>query len=63
MVCKQLAFMLGRQQMFLELEEDCSDDDDIIKIMSNEHLNTNFLNLTREVRSPHPTVCKQLVNY
>ena len=49
--------------LFLELEEDCSDDDDIIEIMSNVHLNTNFLNLARDVRSPHPTVSKQLVNY
>ena len=35
----------------------------LLEIMSNVHLNTNFLNLAREVRSPHPTVCKQLVNY
>ena len=49
MVRKQLSFMLGRQQMFLELDEECSDADDLTEIMSNVHLNTNFLNLAREV--------------
>ena len=51
-VRKQLSFMLGRQQMFRELDEDCSDADDLTEIMSNVHLNTNFLNLAREVWSP-----------
>ena len=51
-VRKQLSFMLGRQQMFLELEEECTDADDLTEIMSNVHLNTNFLNLAREVWSP-----------
>ena len=49
-VQKQLAFMLGRQQVTLELgEEDCSDADDLLEIMANVHLNNNFLNLAREV--------------
>ena len=47
---KQLAFMLGRQQVFLDLEDsDCPDHDDLTDIMSNVHLNTNFLALGREV--------------
>ena len=53
-VRKQLSFMLGRQQMFLELDEECTDADDLTEIMSNVHLNTNFLNLAREVWSPCP---------
>jgi 26S proteasome regulatory subunit N1 len=49
-VLKQLAFMLGRQQVSLELDmEDCEDSDDLIEIMGNVHLNNNFLNLAREV--------------
>ena len=51
LVQKQLAFMLGRQQVYLYLEEedDCPDADDLHEIMANAHLNTNFLNLAREV--------------
>ena len=42
--------MLGRQQMFLELEEEeCEDSEDLTDIMSNVHLNNNFLALAREV--------------
>jgi len=45
---KQLAFMLGRQQHFLnDLEE--NEFDEVIEIMSNAHLNNNFLNLAREL--------------
>ena len=51
LVRKQLAFMLGRQQVFLELEEgECEDSEDLTDIMSNVHLNNNFLALGREVR-------------
>lgn len=46
---KQLAFMLGRQQIFLELNEELEDYDDLIEIMSNTHLNNHFLSLAREV--------------
>ena len=50
MVKKQLAFMLGRQQVFLELEDgECEDAEDLADIMSNVHLNNNFLALAREV--------------
>ena len=42
--------MLGRQQVFLELEEgECEDTEDLTDIMSNVHLNNNFLALGREV--------------
>lgn len=44
---KQLAFMLGRHQHYLELDE--NDYDEIIEIMSNSHLNNHFLNLAREL--------------
>ena len=65
MVRKQLAFMLGRQQVFVNIiqpreegdmedeEEDevsgFEDADDLIEIMANIHLNNNFLALAREV--------------
>ena len=42
----QVAFMLGRQQVFLELPEDM---EDFTEILSNSHLNTHFLRLGREV--------------
>ena len=70
LVRKQLAFMLGRQQLFLELEGDMEveegaeqngdvpegvevveDAEDLTEIMSNVHLNNNFLALAREVMS------------
>ena len=41
--------MLGRQQIFLELEDEVEDFDDLSEIMSNTHLNNNFLALAREV--------------
>merc|ERR1719471_2603865 len=46
---KQLAFMLGRHQFYLELPEDREDFDDLTEIMSNSHLNNHFLNLAREL--------------
>ena len=47
---KQLAYMLGAQQIFLELNEETEDFDDLTEIMSNSQLNINFLALAREVR-------------
>ena len=42
--------MLGRQQVFVGLEEgECDDVEDVADIMSNVHLNNNFLALAREV--------------
>lgn len=42
--------MLGRQQIFLTLDDkDCANSEDLSDIMSNVHLNTNFLALGREV--------------
>jgi len=49
LVQKQLAYMLGRQQIFLELDEEMPDYDELVEIMSNSHLNNNFLALAREV--------------
>lgn len=46
---KQMAFMLGRHGMFLELNEDVEDYEDLTEIMSNVQLNSNFLALAREV--------------
>jgi len=49
LVQKQLAFMLGRQQHFVEMDEDAENYDDLVEIMSNGHLNQNFLALGREL--------------
>lgn len=51
---KQLAFMLGRQQIFLELNENTTEYDDLVEIMSNAHLNNHFLNLARELDIMEP---------
>ncbi|XP_063243061.1 26S proteasome non-ATPase regulatory subunit 2 [Bacillus rossius redtenbacheri] len=53
-VQKQLAFMLGRQQIFLELKENMPEYDDLVEIMSNAHLNNHFLNLARELDIMEP---------
>ena len=42
--------MLGRQQVYLELSDDMEEFDELTEIMSNTHLNNNFLALAREVR-------------
>lgn len=46
----QIAFMLARQQFFLELSEDAYDYEDLNEILSNANLNTHFLSLAREVK-------------
>ena len=46
---KQLAFMLARQQIYIELDEDMEDYEELTEILSNAHLNNNFLALAREV--------------
>jgi len=43
---KQLACILGRQQVFFELEDD---DSELMDLMRNSSLNTHFINLAREV--------------
>ncbi|XP_078046761.1 regulatory particle non-ATPase 1 [Augochlora pura] len=48
-VQKQLAFMLGRQQIFLEVPESTPEYEDLVEIMSNSLLNYHFLNLAREL--------------
>lgn len=42
--------MLARQQIFLELDEEMEDYEELTEILSNTHLNNNFLALAREVR-------------
>jgi 26S proteasome regulatory subunit N1 len=54
---KQQAFMLGRQQIFLELNENMVEYDDLVEIMSNAHLNNHFLNLAREVSYNSQMIC------
>lgn len=51
---KQLAFMLARQQVCLELDESFPDYDDLMEIMSNANLNKHFLNLARELDIMEP---------
>lgn len=41
--------MLARQQIFFELDEDMEDCEELTEILSNTHLNNNFLALGREV--------------
>lgn len=54
---KQLAFALRRQQIALEIPEELEDDaDDINEILSNNHLNQNFLVLARELDILEPKV-------
>ncbi|KAK2579619.1 hypothetical protein KPH14_011549 [Odynerus spinipes] len=53
-VQRQLAFMLGRQQIFLELNESTPEYDDLVEIMSNSQLNNHFLNLARELDITEP---------
>lgn len=48
---KQMAFMVGRQQIFLM---DDIEDPDLTEIMSNAHLNTNFVNFYRELDIAEP---------
>ena len=49
MVKKQLAYMLGRQQITLELHEMMDDREDLREIIANGQLNQHFLTLAREV--------------
>lgn len=51
---KQLAFMLGRQQVLIELPEGFNNSEDLTEIMSNSLLNTHFLNLARELDIMEP---------
>lgn len=56
LVQKQMAFILGRQQIFLELDEEMDEYDELVEIMSNAHLNNNFLALARELDIMEPKV-------
>lgn len=51
---KQLSYILGRQQRYLELGDDISEAEDLQELMSNSHLNTNFLALARELDIMEP---------
>ena len=53
---KQLSYMLGRQQIFLELNDDIEESDELTEIMSNAPLNGAFLSLAREVGAVFPFV-------
>ena len=44
-----MAYILGRLKIFLELDEEAEDAEDLGEIISNSHLNNNFLALAREV--------------
>lgn len=54
-VRKQLAFILGRQQIIWNVAEGNGEDpDELTNIMSNSHLTTNFLALARELDIMEP---------
>nr|CAD7453137.1 unnamed protein product [Timema tahoe] len=50
---KQLAFLLGRQQVVLDLDE-FQDGSDLKTVMSNAHINDHFLNMARELDIMEP---------
>ncbi|KAK9502033.1 hypothetical protein O3M35_012641 [Rhynocoris fuscipes] len=54
LVRKQLAFMVGRQQLSLELSNDLPDKSDLTIIMSNTHVNDHFHSLARELDIMEP---------
>nr|XP_058953280.1 26S proteasome non-ATPase regulatory subunit 2-like [Pocillopora verrucosa] len=56
LIQRQMAFMLARQQVYLELDENMDDYDELVEIMSNAHLNNNFLSLARELDIMEPKV-------
>lgn len=51
---KQLAFMLGRQQILLEIENCVNDYDDLVELMSNALRSVQFINLARELDIMEP---------
>ncbi|CAJ0934789.1 unnamed protein product, partial [Ranitomeya imitator] len=53
---KQMAFMLGRHGVYLSLNEDVEEYEDLTEIMSNVQLNSNFLALARELDIMEPKV-------
>nr|KAG5694635.1 hypothetical protein BaRGS_014730 [Batillaria attramentaria] len=53
---KQLSYMLGRQQIFLDLNADIEESDELTEIMSNAPLNGAFLSLARELDIMEPKV-------
>lgn len=57
---KQLAYMLGRQQVYLELNDDIEEYDDLTENMSNTHLNNHFLALAREVSIVSYILCSSV---
>jgi len=54
LVRKQLAFMVGRQQLSLELSDDLPDKSDLAIIMSNAHVSDHFHCLARELDIMQP---------
>lgn len=53
-VLKQMAFMLGRQQMFLKSDDSITNYDDLNDIVSNSSLNDHFMGLARELDITEP---------
>lgn len=51
---KQLAYMVGRQHVPLELSDDLTDKDELVTIMSNSHVNEHFHGLGRELDIMEP---------
>ena len=52
-----MAFMLGRQQIFWDIDADQVEDaDELRELMSNSRLSQNFLNLARELDIMEPKI-------
>jgi len=53
---KQLAYILGRLQIFIEVDDDIDDAEELSDIISNSHLNNSFLALARELDIMEPKI-------
>jgi 26S proteasome regulatory subunit N1 len=53
---KQIAYILGRLQIFLEVDDDIEDAEELSEIISNSHLNNSFLALGRELDIMEPKI-------
>lgn len=60
---KQLAFIAARQLYPIEVDDEVPDKEDIVNILNNNHLNSHFQNLAREVSLNALVYVLKLLNY
>uniref|UniRef100_T2MDL8 26S proteasome non-ATPase regulatory subunit 2 n=1 Tax=Hydra vulgaris TaxID=6087 RepID=T2MDL8_HYDVU len=56
LIQKQLAYILGRLQIYIDLDDDMENSEELSTIISNSHLNNSFLALARELDIMEPKV-------